>query len=164
MIEGLCALLFVHIGYVVLVNRSFDELEQSLGMIVCYLLLLTTLLAAGMMDYDGKKVPVHLFVPAFFGVLLSLAVSWDNTILDFPPLLAGAPLLLLLLSQNRIPWLIAAVITGFTIGWQLTLIVVGLSLVYFFAAWCFRLRAFSMLALFVLTWIMIVLKSVGHGA
>ncbi|MCL2304916.1 MAG: prepilin peptidase [Planctomycetaceae bacterium] len=91
LIEGLCAILFVTVGYAVLVNRSLDELEQSLGLIVCYLLLLTTLLAAGMIEYDGKKVPIHLFVPAFFGALILPALSWDAVS-------AGAPLFIVGLS------------------------------------------------------------------
>jgi len=152
LIEGFCAILFANIGYVVLVNRSFDEMEQSLGLVVYYLLLLMTLLAAGMMDYDGKKVPVHLFVPAFFGGLIALAVSWDKAVLDFPPLLAGTVLILLFLPQNRIPWFIGVMIVGLCLGWQLALIISGFSLIYFSVSCCFRFRIFPMFPLFLIAW------------
>ena len=129
LVEGFCAILFVNVGYAVLVHRPFDELEQSLGMIAYYLLLLTTLFAAAMIDYDGKKIPVKLFIPV---MVVALVVSWINgsfnVIFDvllelsrlftgtpvpnveflllgtIPPFIVGGILLLsLLLLQKRLP-------------------------------------------------------------
>jgi len=152
LIEGFCSILFVNVGYVVLADRSFDELEQSLGLIVYHLLLLTTLLAACMIDYDGKKVPIHLFVPAFLGGLIALAVSWNEAVLDFPLLLVGALLILPFLPQNRVPWLVGVMMVGLYLGWQIALIIAGLSFLYFFTARCFRLRILSVLPLFLIAW------------
>jgi len=96
MIEGLCALMFVHIGYAVLADRPLDELEQSLGLIAYHLLFLTTLLAAAMIDYDGKKIPAKLFLPV---IVIAITVFF----LGLSPLLAGTPLLLTpaFLTLNR---------------------------------------------------------------
>ena len=97
LVEGFCAILFVNVGYAVLVHRPFDELEQSLGLVAYYLLLLTTLFAAAMIDYDGKKIPVKLFIPI---ITVALIVFFHN----LPFLLAGTPLLLsaVFLILNRL--------------------------------------------------------------
>ena len=165
-VEGLCTLLFVTVGYAVLVNRPIDELEQSLGRIVCDLLLLTTLLVAGMIDYDGKKVPVELFVPAFFGALIALAISWNNAIIpsfDFVGLLlfllllfALFPAIPLRLPQNSVPGLIAVVIISLYLGWKFTWGILLYLLLFWIAHCCFRIRFLPMLHLFLLVWVIIV--------
>jgi len=97
LVEGFCALLFVNVGYAVLANQPLDELQKSLGLIAYFLLLLTTLFAAAMIDYDEKKIPAKLFPPV---ILASLVVAS----LTLSPLLAGPPfpLVLLFLTLNRV--------------------------------------------------------------
>ena len=78
MIEAICGLIFGFVGFVFLYGRfpggvPAADFESRLVLVACNSLLLTTLLAAGMIEFDRKKVPVKLFVPIiFFGILICM--------------------------------------------------------------------------------------------
>ena len=79
MIEAICGMIFGFVGFVFMHDRfpagipSID-MESQLVLVAYNSLLLTTLLAAGMIEFDGKKVPVKLFVPIMF---FGLMICWE---------------------------------------------------------------------------------------
>ncbi len=185
LVEGFCALMLAGIGLAVLSRSSVGELGQSLGLIAYWFMLATTLLAAGLIEFDGKKVPSKLFVPAILVVLIfsrnfphvhpipySFPRSWfpqpgkwhqiwgggfDAILGALPPLLAGTPLAHILFSPpNRCSVLVALTTVGFALGWQLAVGILAVLVLYCCAAFCFRMRKIPLLVLFAATLIVII--------
>lgn len=84
-IEALCALTFVCVGFFVLNHDivrndvvSLAEIPLRVwGLIASLLVLVTTLLAAGMIEFDRQKVPAKIYVPVFLVALFALVAESD---------------------------------------------------------------------------------------
>ncbi len=74
-VEAICAGLFGLLWAAAFFNGSFS-LGESIGYSGYHLVLLITLFAAGMIEFDGKAVPVRLFVATLF---VGFLFPWELT-------------------------------------------------------------------------------------
>ena len=182
-IEAVCALLFAGLGLVILRDCPVAELGSQIVLVAFDFMLVSTLLAAGMIEYDGQKVPAKLFVPA---ILVALIFSWnipplhpvpyfypEGTIFAKPGnwheiwgggidailgacVAVAAITLTPLLSQKQRTGFFAAVITvGLYLGWQIVLTAILVSLPCFSLGRVFRFKICPTLWLLVLILVLI---------
>jgi len=141
-VEAVTATMFVVLGMVEVFSGG-TNLPQLCAMYAYHLLLLCTLLAAVMIDCDGRRVPVRLFVPAvavgllgplawpflhpvpaFAALDVSLAEAADGATGLAAGLLLGGLAAGLCRPTQRTGMVLAAACVGVFLGWQAAVVLV----------------------------------------
>lgn len=138
-VEALTATMFLVLGWVECLGGGINlPIDNSLMAIyACHLLLLCTLLAAALIEYDGHRAPLKLFLPAIIaGALPPLFWhdSWTGWIADSVAGLAVGSLggwLVYLASRDlgRKATFLGPVCVGLFLGWQAAAVVSLLTVV-----------------------------------
>ena len=182
-IEAVCALLFAGLGLVILHDCPVTQLGSQIVLVAFDFMLLVTLLAAGMIEYDDQKVPAKLFVPA---IVVALIFSWNipplhpvsyfypegtvfakpgnwyeiwgggiDAILGACVAVTAITLTPLLPRKERTGFFVAVITVGFYLGWQIVLTCILASLPCFFTGRVFRFKICPTLWLLVLVLVLI---------
>lgn len=175
LIEAITGLVYTAMAFCAFFRTSGLSLEQSCGLSLYLSVLFTTLLAAGMIQWDGKIVPIKLFLPlVFIVVACSLPFPFLHPLayFHFSPecvprpsrswyelwgsgvtaALGGAfaaaiaPSSFPLLKKEQRPgWCVAVICTGAFLGWQCVLLGTAATLVSFLVTKPLKLRPIPIL-------------------
>ncbi|MGL6193758.1 MAG: prepilin peptidase [Thermoguttaceae bacterium] len=123
LIESVCALFFGATAFYILSERDVSfALEQSLALILFYGTVLTVLLAAGMISFDKKVVPVKLVCFPFLIDMLCFLFGteikrhWLGLLLAIPVGIFFALLFSRKSWQNRLSYMLICICVGWYFG------------------------------------------------